>query len=428
MRAGRSCFVLALMLTLSVATIPYSAQSQTVDDLKKQIENNATEIEKLNKEIAQFEAQLKTTTTQKNTLQNKINQLDLQRKKLQSSITVTQKQISTTEAQIQSLSQDIRHKEITIGESKAALAESMRRLVESESQPLALALLSSSDLASAWEDAEQLGQLQDAVGAHMERLAAEQKRLAESKSAAEEKNKALTNQKKTLTEQQGSLTATRQTQAELLTETKKQESTYQQILAQKKAQQASFEAALNDLQAKLDYVINPSQITPAKKGILSYPLDNVRITQYFGNTAFAASGAYAGKGHNGIDFAAPIGTPIKAALAGVVIGAGNTDAIKGCYSFGKWVMVKHSNGLNTMYAHFSSISVSEGESVATGQVLGYSGETGYATGPHLHFGVYVSSATQIVTLGSATNASTPCAKARMPIVPLSGYLNPMQYL
>jgi murein DD-endopeptidase MepM/ murein hydrolase activator NlpD len=81
-----------------------------------------------------------------------------------------------------------------------------------------------------------------------------------------------------------------------------------------------------------------------------------------------------------------------------------------------------------MYAHFSQISVSQGQSVTTGDVLGYSGETGYATGPHLHFGVYVSSATQIITLGQATNAQTPCGSAVMPVTPLAGYLNPLNYL
>ena len=182
---------------------------------------------------------------------------------------------------------------------------------------------------------------------------------------------------------------------------------------QKKAQEADFEAALNDLKGKLNVIINPSQITPAGKGILQWPLDKVRITQYFGNTAFAASGSYNGKGHNGIDFAASIGTPVHASLSGVVLGTGNTDSVKGCYSFGKWVMIKHANGLNTMYAHLSQISVRTGEEVATGEVLGYSGETGYATGPHLHYGVYVSSATQIMTLGEATQQKTACANATM---------------
>ena len=145
--------------------------------------------------------------------------------------------------------------------------------------------------------------------------------------------------------------------------------------------------------------------------------------------AFAASGAYNGKGHNGIDLAAPIGTPIKAALTGTVVGTGNTDEVRGCYSFGRWVMIKHGNGLSTMYAHLSQTGVVTGQSVATGQIIGYSGDTGYATGPHLHFGVYVTAATKIITLGQATNATTPCASAVMPVpTSLNGYLNPMNYL
>ncbi len=418
----------ALFLACSLTLIPGALFAQTLEELRKQVDDNAAQITQLNKEIAEYEAQLKTATTQKNTLQNKINQLDIQRKKLQTSITKTQKQISTTQAEISTLGQGIVQKQSSIANNKAGLKESLRRLVENESQPLALAILAATDFTAAWEDVDQQEQLHEAIQGDIQRLNTERQELAESKSAAEEKARLLASQQKTLSEQQGSLNATRATQAELLSQTKQKESTYQSILEQKRAQQKPFEAALNDLQSKLDYVINPDQITKAGKGVLKSPVDIVRITQYFGNTAFAASGAYNGKGHNGIDYGVPTGTAIKAALAGTVIGTGNTDSVKGCYSFGKWVMVKHANGLNTMYAHLSSISVSQGQTVGTGQLLGYSGETGYATGPHLHFGVYVSSATQIVTLGSATNSSTPCSRAVMPIVPLSGYLNPMAYL
>lgn len=425
MKCGR---LFALAIALLFAAMPSASYAQSLEDLKKQVENNTAQIEQLNKEIAEFEAQLKTTTTQKNTLQNKINQLDLQRKKLQSSISVTQKQISTTQAQITTLGRGIVEREGSIVANREGLKESIRRLVETESQPFALAILSSDDLTAAWEDADQRAQLHEAVQTSIQRLSQEKKDLIDTKSSAEQKAKLLAAQQKTLGEQQGSLNATRATQAELLAQTKQQESTYQAILEQKRAQQRSFEAALNDLQSKLDYTINPDQITKAGKGVLRYPVDNVRVSQYFGNTAFALAGAYAGKGHNGIDFAISNGTPLKAALAGTVIGTGNTDSVRGCYSFGKWVMIKHSNGLNTMYAHLSDIRVSEGQTVATGQLIGYSGETGYATGPHLHFGVYVSSATQIVTLGSATKSKTACSNAVMPIVPLSGYLNPMSYL
>ena len=91
-------------------------------------------------------------------------------------------------------------------------------------------------------------------------------------------------------------------------------------------------------------------------------------------------------------------------------------------------MIQHGNGLNTMYAHLSQINVSQGQQVATGDVIGFSGETGYATGPHLHFGVYVSAVTKIIPLGQATGGTAPCSRAVMPVPPVSGYLNPLNYL
>ncbi len=419
---------LAVFIIAAMSLLPLSAGAQTASELQRQIDEQNAQIAQLNKEIDQYQTQLNATTKQKNTLQNKVNQLDLQRKKLTSSIAVTEKQISTTQLQIRQLQSGIETKEGSIAVSQAGLAESFRRLSEAEDKPLAVAVLSSNTLTDAWQDVDSHTTLEEDLRSQISALSQQKQQLTDTKSTAESKKAELDKFKRTLVSQKGSLDATRSAQADLLAQTKSTESAYQTLLAKKKAQQQSFEAALQDLQSKLQYTINPDQITPAGKGVLRWPVDSVRVTQTFGDTAFSRSGAYNGKGHNGIDLAASIGTPIKAALSGVVIGTGNTDAVKGCYSFGKWVMVKHNNGLNTMYAHLSSIQVSQGESVATGQMLGYSGETGYATGPHLHFGVYVSSATQIINLGSATKSQTACANAVMPVVPISGYLNPMSYL
>lgn len=413
------------LIFLSVPSLSYS---QTPAEIQAQINQHSGQIDALNKEIAEYERQLSTTKQAKNTLQNKIAQLDLQRKKLTASINVTKSQISSTQLQIQQLSRGIENRVVSIDTNKAGLMESLRRLDEVETQPLAITVLASDNISAAWDDIDLMASMQDAVRADIEDLAAEKQSLTESKTTTEEKRAQLVKQQATLAAQQGSLDATRRAESELLAQTKAQESTYQSILSEKQKAKASFESALNNLQSQLQYQIDPSKVTPAGKGVLRWPVDNARLTQQFGDTAFSRSGAYNGKGHNGIDVAAQIGTPLKAALTGVVLATGNTDSVRGCYSFGKWVMIKHNNGLNTMYAHLSQISVSSGQTVTTGQVIGYSGDTGYATGPHLHFGVYVSSATQIIPLGQATKSSSACSKATMPIVPVSGYLNPMNYL
>ncbi len=86
--------------------------------------------------------------------------------------------------------------------------------------------------------------------------------------------------------------------------------------------------------------------------------------------------------HYGVDIAAPEGTAIKAASAGIVI-----FAHPGMFFNGKTVIINHGMGLRSTYIHMSSIAVKEGAHVAKGQVVGRVGKTGRATGPHLHWGL-----------------------------------------
>jgi murein DD-endopeptidase MepM/ murein hydrolase activator NlpD len=89
------------------------------------------------------------------------------------------------------------------------------------------------------------------------------------------------------------------------------------------------------------------------------------------------------KMHTGIDLSAGMGTPIKAADSGTVVQAGWRGG------YGKCVVISHGNGVATLYAHQSVISVSVGDTVERGQAIGNVGSTGYSTGAHLHFEVRV---------------------------------------
>ena len=89
-------------------------------------------------------------------------------------------------------------------------------------------------------------------------------------------------------------------------------------------------------------------------------------------------------GHNGVDLAAPVGTPIMASASGKVI-ISRTGGYNGGY--GTYVVISHSNGTQTLYAHMSDNYVTVGESVSQGQTIGEIGMTGRTTGPHIHFEV-----------------------------------------
>ena len=121
----------------------------------------------------------------------------------------------------------------------------------------------------------------------------------------------------------------------------------------------------------------------AVRGLMATPISGARITSGFGMRRHPVLGYT--KMHTGIDFGAARGTPIRAAGAGTVIHAGWRGG------YGRTVMIRHSNGYVTLYAHQSRIArgIRKGVRVRQGQVIGYVGASGRVTGPHLHFEVRI---------------------------------------
>jgi murein DD-endopeptidase MepM/ murein hydrolase activator NlpD len=149
----------------------------------------------------------------------------------------------------------------------------------------------------------------------------------------------------------------------------------QELLALTRAESAKYAERLRALS---------SSGSGYKGGLLALPIaeGNFRFTSGFGVRKDPFTGRSAG--HNGLDMAAPKGTPILAAAPGIVTYAGYYNG------FGNTVMIKHNDELTTLYAHIreGGIKVSVGQQVTTGQKIAEVGSTGRSTGNHLHFTVY----------------------------------------
>ncbi len=124
----------------------------------------------------------------------------------------------------------------------------------------------------------------------------------------------------------------------------------------------------------------------------------------------------------------PVGTPIYSVMDGTVLATGDTTKVCRGVQYGRWIVIDHGNGLASMYAHLSAIKVKKGEKVKRGQKIGLSGNTGYSTGPHLHFTIYYTKGVKIKTISHSYPGRCYGKKMTVPIAAHNAYTDPFKYL
>jgi murein DD-endopeptidase MepM/ murein hydrolase activator NlpD len=419
-------FLVVSLIALSVFFVGknFARGESVIEILQGKIENNTNEISKIEAEIKAYQEQLNTVSGQAHTLSNAVKELDLSRKKLSAEISLTEKKITEKNNKIYSLSGEISTKDVLLDQNKKAFAKSIAKIDRIEQQPIVHLILGHEKISEALGQIDSLKSLQASLKDNATEVFSVREDLKETKTSEEKLKNELVFLKSELQDQQKILDGNAAEKKRLLDSTKNQEALYKKALAEKEALKNAFEAEIQSYESQLSYVLNPNSIPAPGSAPLSWPLSSVIITQAFGKTADSGR-LYASGSHSGVDMGASVGTPVYAMADGVVGGTGDTDLACRGASFGKWILIKYDNNLASTYGHLSLIKVTSGQRVKRGELVGYSGNTGHSTGPHLHTSLYPADAVDV-----SPKESIACKGKilNQPTAATTAYLDPLQYM
>lgn len=410
-RAG--AFVLALVMVFcamtSVVPQAYAAVTkEQINDLKNQASGLSSQKSDIQKQLDELKNSKNAAIDEKFLLEEKIG--------------ILQQEIAVSEEAIAKYGEMIELKEVELAEAKeeeakyyAEFCERVRSMEERGDISYWAVLFNANSFSDLLDRVSAIAEVVDYDNMVMDQLEAARQAVAEAKAeleenkAAEEATKAeLASQKADLEAEQAKVEAViseitsqadvyeeklhdlEDDSANLSKQIKQAEATYAaQIAAQKKAEEEARRKAeeeakrqqANNSNSSSSSSGNSSSSGTASSGGYLWPLSGYRsVTSPFGwrNCPF-----HGREFHSGVDIPAPSGTPIMATKGGVVIVSTYGS------SYGNYVVVAHSDGGRSLYAHMSYRSVSAGQMVSQGQTLGGVGTTGSSTGNHLHFELWM---------------------------------------
>lgn len=389
-------FLIFLALTLA----PFFAYADQLDDLRQERAGLQTEIDQLEAKINEYQKELGSKRSEINTLKNEIARVNTQINKLNLEIKRTENQIYLTRLNIQETQTDIEETELSIAEKRDVLAELLREFRKFDEETLLERALKYDTFTEVIKQAEHLDSLQSKLNEVLSATKVLKNDMENKEVVLKENKKELENKNAQLAVQKSAQQSEKTRKDTMLKVTKGEEQKYQQLLTQVEREQAELLKRLAKIEEEIliqkNFVsyFQAGEIPKPGTKLFVWPEDDARLTQGFGMTSYAKRGAYGGQGHNGIDIASGLASPIKAAAGGKIVAKG----LESCQNYvrpscngywGNWVAIQHPGGLVTLYSHLSKAShKSLGEEVGPGETIGYEGATGNVTGPHLHFSVF----------------------------------------
>lgn len=401
-----AAFVLCAALVLVTGVFPTRVQAKSLDDLKKdynelekEIEVNQKKLENIQNQQASNAEKMKLLSSQAEAISSQLDVLNSQLSVLNADIADYDREISALDKKIADAQSKIDKIDADIAATQEKISERLRAtymagssswieiLLESDS--ISSLLLRIQLLASVTENDNKLiskleKQIEELNAAKAE-LDKDKKALEEKRSLLVEKKSELDSKNKTLSSKQSAYNANYRQISALMTSLDKSSAEYQQELQRQYRKRAAFERQIDQLISggsqggDNDYYDNGEMLWPV-------PYKNSYISAGYGYYDPEGDGTYTM--HPAIDIVVrengvnvSYGKNIIAAQSGKVLVRGYSDV------GGNYITIDHGDGYRTYYGHCSKIIASAGQYVEKGEVIAYIGNTGYVTGPHVHFQV-----------------------------------------
>ena len=372
--------VVSFVVTLSLVLTCFSANllSAGAASYREKINELESKQAKVKEQISSLKSDISDQEKLKDALQDEIDTVQAQIDVYNGQLTEVENRLSEIEAQKEQKQNDLEN-------TKQTFMTRLRAMYVSGDNSMLNVLLSANDFGDFLYRDQLLSSVTDHDNAIMEQLKADIKAVEELETQANEEKQEIQSIKSEVDAKRAELGDRMKEMNAVISDLEGQKSGLEDQLDE-------YAAAIDEFEAK----IQAEAAAVAKKNSSSAsqsPSYSGGATPNAGGWVWPCPGFYYissyvgprwGRTHNGLDIAGGsiYGKPIVAARAGTVIDAGWNSG-----GYGNYVMINHGDGFITIYGHMSSVAASNGQSVSAGQVIGYVGNSGRSTGPHLHFEV-----------------------------------------
>ncbi|GMQ60184.1 peptidoglycan DD-metalloendopeptidase family protein [Vallitalea sediminicola] len=360
-RVIKNCMII-LLLFMVPTTIFASSYKQQLDELEQEKKNNQSSIKENEQNIKELDSDIKE-------LIERVIQLDMQIDEFDFKIKDLEQQLGDKEKEIEVTKQDLAKAKEKEAKYFKQTSERMKVIYEQGDSAYLEVVLESKNLSDLLNRVEYVNALLEYDMNMIKELEDIRDDIANKEAKLEDDKKIIVGLKDECDLQKVALEEVQATKEKEMAVLETDKRINQAEIDAKKKEMDEIAKAIDNIKSKLVYA----------GGKMSWPTKSRRITCDFGPRPhpITKNPSY----HTGIDIGIPSGTSVKAASNGTVTFAGYSSV------WGNYALIDHGSGYVTIYAHNSKLLVKKGQKVKIGQTIAKSGNTGWSTGPHLHFGI-----------------------------------------